>query len=118
MTRRRVSIDFAGPGPYPRAMRISSLTFAFALALAACGGGAKPAAQPTPVATGDTCGVEATGGLPADAKQCECLGYQVVGDIGDGNVACPDGTSEVARISYGIEGGMCCKGGDAPAAAE
>lgn len=100
-------------------MRTSSLVLALALALAACGGGSPPAAQPTPVTTGDTCGVEATGGVPADAKQCECLGYQVVGDIGDGNVACPDGTTQVARIAYGIEGGMCCKGGDAaPPAAE
>ena len=43
------------------------------------------------------------------------LGHQVVGDIGNGQVACPDGTTEVARIQYGIEGGVCCQAAAAPA---
>lgn len=89
-----------------------------ALGLVACGGKAKPAPAPTPVTGGDTCGVDATGGAPGNAEQCECLGYQVVGDIGNGQVACPEGTTEVAKIQYGIEGGVCCKAGDsAPPAA-
>ena len=48
------------------------------------------------------------GGAPATAEQCECKGFTVVGDIGDGQVACPEGLTEVSRIQYGIEGGVCC----------
>ena len=91
------------------------LTLAFSLAVAACGGASKPAPTPTPTPTnaGDTCGVQSSNGVPTNAEQCECLGFTVHGDIGDGNVACAEGEAEVARISYGIEGGVCCK----PAAA-
>ena len=53
--------------------------------------------------------------MPTNAEQCECLGHQVVGDIGNGQVACPDGTTEVAKIQYGIEGGVCCQAAAAPA---
>ena len=92
------------------------LTLAFSLALVACGGASKPAptpTTPTPTESGDTCGVQSSNGMPTNAEQCECLGFTVHGDIGDGNVACAEGETEVARISYGIEGGVCCK----PAAA-
>ena len=88
--------------------------FAFAITLAACGGKSKPAEpDPTPVA-GDDCGIDPATGTPATAEQCECKGHTVVGDIGDGQVACPEGSTEVSKISYGIEGGVCCQ----PAAAE
>ena len=40
----------------------------------------------------------------------------VVGDIGDGQVKCPEGIEEISRIQYGIEGGVCCKA--LPATAE
>ena len=97
-------------------MRIMTI-IALSLALAACGSKAKPTAEPTPVVGGDTCGVDASGGIPATAEQCECLGLHVVGDIGNGQVACPDGETEIAKISYGIEGGVCCKApGEPPAA--
>lgn len=92
-------------------MRIVLLLSA-ALALAACGGTTKPGPTPTPTEP-DTCGVRSSNGVPTNAEQCACLGHQVVGDIGDGQVSCPDGTAEVARIAYGIEGGVCCE----PAAA-
>ena len=100
-------------------MRIlTSLLLGTSLTLTACGGKAKPAPTPAPATGGDTCGVDASGGTPANAEQCECLGYQVVGDIGNGQVACPDGATEIARIQYGIEGGVCCKaGGSEPPAA-
>ncbi|MEZ4403250.1 MAG: hypothetical protein R3B06_24710 [Kofleriaceae bacterium] len=84
---------------------------AAALSLAAACGGSSPHPSPAPVepaAVEDRCGVAATDGKPTDATQCECLGYRVFGDIGDGQVACPEGASEVARIAYGIEGGVCC----------
>jgi hypothetical protein len=77
-----------------------------ALFAAACGNKQTPAPTPTPAGCGE--------GAPATAEQCECHGWQVVGDIGDGQVECPDGTSEVSRIQYGIEGGVCCM--PAPAA--
>lgn len=81
--------------------------FAFALTLAACGGKSKPAEPtPTPTQAADDCGVT---DVPATAEQCECKGLTVVGDIGDGQVACPEGSTEVSKISYGIEGGVCCQ---------
>lgn len=88
-------------------MRIA-LVLSAVLALAGCGGTSKPAPTPTPTET-DTCGVQSSNGVPTNAEQCTCLGFQVQGDIGDGQVACPDGTTEVAHIQYGIEGGVCCK---------
>lgn len=97
-------------------MRIfAALLLSASLVLAACGGKAKPAPTPAPNETADTCGVQSSNGVPTNAEQCECLGHQVVGDIGDGQVACPDGTTEVARIQYGIEGGVCCQAAAAPA---
>jgi hypothetical protein len=40
---------------------------------------------------------------------CECLGGYVRGDIGDGQVACPQGETELERVKQGIEGAVCCK---------
>lgn len=65
-------------------------TFAFLL-VAACGDESTPAPAPTTI------------------EECEAAGYRVVGDIGDGQVECPDGQEEVSRLEYGIEGGVCCK---------
>lgn len=100
-------------------MKNLSLSFLLAItcALAGCGGkSSTPPAEPEPgtaAATGTTdCGV-ADGTTPTNAEQCECMGHTVVGDIGDGQVKCPDGTTEVSRIQYGIEGGVCCSQGDA-----
>lgn len=91
---------------------IASLSLAFTLA--ACGGKDKAPAPTTPDPTA-SCQLTGEGNTPADAPQCECAGYLVVGDIGDGQVRCPDGTTEISRINYGIEGGVCCtqpEGGD------
>lgn len=88
-------------------MRNLMLALALALAALACGGKTTPAPQPAAAVTDDNCGLT-DGAAPSNAQQCECLGHQAVGDIGDGNVACPDGTTEVARIAFGIEGGVCC----------
>ena len=87
------------------------IIFAFAITLAACGGKSKPAEpEPTPTEqAGDDCGIDPAVGTPATAEQCECKGLTVVGDIGDGQVACPEGSTEVSKISYGIEGGVCCQ---------
>lgn len=90
------------------------LTLAFSVAVAACGSSSKPAptSKPAPApapTTGELCGVQSSNGVPTNAEQCECLGYTVVGDIGNGQVECADGATEVARIQYGIEGGVCCK---------
>jgi hypothetical protein len=81
--------------------------------LPACGkkSSAPPVEPDNTAGTGD----EPVGDPPAEepapttAEECEAAGYQVVGDIGDGNVQCPAGTEEVSRIQYGIEGGVCCK---------
>lgn len=77
---------------------------------AACGGKSKPPA-PEPA---QTCEATGENGTPATAEECECAGLMVVGDIGDGQVKCPDGVVEVSRIRYGIEGGVCCAKGEPP----
>ena len=91
-------------------MRKLMLGSIVALALAACGGKPKAAPAPTPA-----CQLDGPNGTPATADQCTCAGMLVVGDRGDGQVACPDGAVEVSRIQLGIEGGLCCaKGEPAP----
>lgn len=97
---------------------LTALPLSLLLALAAaCGGNSTPAApKPDPTAA---CQLDGPGGTPSTAEQCECAGLLVVGDIGDGKVACPDGHVEVSRINYGIEGGVCCtKGGEPGATAQ
>jgi hypothetical protein len=83
------------------------LPILFAISLAACGGKSKPAPAPTEPAPAADCGT--TADAITTAEQCSCFGFEVVGDIGDGNVKCPDDTEERARINYGIEGGVCCE---------
>ena len=99
------------------AMKILS-TFAFVVVatVAACGGKSKPAAPPAPDPTA-ACHLDGPSGTPSTAEQCECAGHLVVGDIGDGKVACPDGATEISRINYGIEGGVCCDQGEPAASA-
>jgi hypothetical protein len=46
---------------------------------------------------------------PQSPEHCECLGGYVKGDIGDGQVACTDGETELERVQQGIEGAVCCK---------
>ena len=116
----RRAVARVGPVGDRLAMRLS-LILSAVLALAACGGSSKPTPTPPGPPQGDPsavaeCGLAEPGAAPANAEQCECLGHQVVGDIGNGQVACPDGTTEVARIAYGIEGGVCCAAAGAPAA--
>ena len=95
------------------------LMIAMFVGAVACGGKSKPAPNPEPGAgtaepDGPGLGSEGCGeDAPATAEQCECHGWQVVGDIGDGQVKCPDGTTEISRIQYGIEGGVCCAPGAA-----
>jgi hypothetical protein len=94
------------------------LLIAILVGAAACGGKSNPAPAPEPAPDPDSVGLGSEGcgeDAPATAEQCECHGWQVVGDIGDGQVKCPDGTKEMSRIEYGIEGGVCCAP-DAPAA--
>lgn len=107
-------------------MKNLSISFVFAItcALIGCGSKSAPPVEPDPgtaAATGagggDDCNVP-EGGTPANAEQCECKGMTVVGDIGDGQVKCPDGLIEVSRIQYGIEGGVCCAKGEPGPAAE
>jgi hypothetical protein len=92
-------------------MQKLAFTFVHVLA-AACGGKSKPApANPDPA---PSCQATGDNGTPATAEECECAGHLVVGDIGDGQVKCPDGVIEVSRINYGIEGGVCCAKGEPP----
>jgi hypothetical protein len=80
-------------------------------------GCAKPAAEPTTpsapavAAPSDHACSE---GAPATPEHCECLGGYVKGDIGDGQVACPQGETELERVQQGIEGAVCCKAAAAP----
>lgn len=97
-------------------MRTLLLSLFTAGALAACGGKSNPAPTPTPT-TGEpdpatACNPEGPDGTPTTAEQCTCMGLEVIGDIGDGNAHCPDGMTEVSKIQYGIEGGVCCEQGD------
>ncbi|HUQ04697.1 MAG TPA: hypothetical protein VM261_19485 [Kofleriaceae bacterium] len=86
--------------------------------VAACGGKNKPAPAPEPAPTSGPAGTDSGAAgcgdaAPSTAEECECHGWLVVGDIGDGQVKCPDDTREVSRIAYGIEGGVCCDPGKA-----
>jgi hypothetical protein len=87
------------------------------LALAACGSKSTPAPAPTPSTGSSTdpaaaCNLEGPDHTPATKEQCDCMGMQSVGDIGNGQVKCPDGTIEVSKIRFGIEGGVCCAKGE------
>ncbi len=78
------------------------------LALAGCG--SKSKSLPTQVSDVETpdCKLDGPDQTPTTAEQCQCLGHEAVGDIGDGQVKCPEGKIEVSRIRFGIEGGVCC----------
>jgi hypothetical protein len=82
---------------------VKTLSIILLLFVAACG--CKSAPKPT----------DPGPATPTTAAECEAAGYQVVGDIGDGKVQCPGGAEEVSRITYGVEGGLCCKGDDTSA---
>jgi hypothetical protein len=78
------------------------------LAMFVLGCGPRPAHAPEPSSGGDAS--EACGqGAPSTPAHCECLGGYVRGDIGDGQVACPQGETELERVNQGIEGAVCCK---------
>jgi hypothetical protein len=66
---------------------------------------APPPSESTGQEAVETCGSDA----PATPAHCECLGGYVKGDIGDGQVACPQGETELERVQQGIEGAVCCK---------
>lgn len=93
----------------------AALALSLVLAAAGCGGKGKGAPPPPPDPAA-ACHLDGPDGTPANAEQCECAGLMVVGDIGDGQVRCPDGSVEVSRIQYGIEGGVCCRPADVTAA--
>lgn len=76
------------------------------LLLGACGGASKPSTSTARAGTAsEACGSSAA----ATPAHCECLGGYVRGDIGDGQVACPQGETELERVNSGIEGAVCCK---------
>ena len=76
------------------------------LSVSACGAAPKsPVAPSNPGVSSAACGSDA-GATPA---HCECLGGYVRRDIGDGQVACPQGETELERIRVGMEGAVCCK---------
>ena len=81
----------------------------FALLTAAC---ARPTEAPTAEpghTTGDEASAACGSDAPASPAHCACLGGYVRGDIGDGQVACPQGETELERVRQGIEGAVCCK---------
>jgi len=69
------------------------------------GGSSAPTVATGPQSSSASCGEDAAN-TPA---HCECLGGYVKGDIGDGQVACPQGETELERVQQGIEGAVCCK---------
>src|SRR5688572_22069945 len=75
-----------------------------AIALCACGNKSAPPSEPEPAPAPTTASEPGTAATPTTAEECTAAGHTVVGDIGDGKVKCPDGTTEISRISYGIEG--------------
>lgn len=86
---------------------------AFLFVAAACGGSSTPAPQ-------DPCADPCKGKEPPvdepvgdetmmSPEECESAGGQVVGDIGDGNVACPEGTESSGNVSGGVEQQLCCQ---------
>ena len=103
-----------------RTLILSSI-FAFA---AACGGSDKPEPQPSggEPAPGDEPPTSQEGpecGAPADGEaltpeQCACMGGEVRGDIGDGQIACAPTEQDLGNVMTGIEGGKCCKPQAAP----
>lgn len=69
------------------------------------------AAGPAPLApelvdASAACGLD---GPPTDAAQCECVGGSPRALVGDGELACDPGDSELGRITYGAAGGVCCQ---------
>jgi len=95
-------------------MRIQPSFLACVLLLGISGCASRPAPA-EPVATTPGQGGEApedyacSEGAPSTPAHCQCLGGYVKGDIGDGQVACPQGETELERVQQGIEGAVCCK---------
>jgi hypothetical protein len=53
--------------------------------------------------------VVATEPTVLSVQECEDAGAVVRGDIGDGQIACASGETELGRVRTGIEGGVCCE---------
>ena len=89
------------------------LTLAISLSLAACGGSKPTSSEPPPADTtneslGDTGDGEGEASMMSP-DDCEAQGGSVVGDIGDGSVACENGWTEIGNVSGGIEEQLCCQ---------
>ena len=91
----------------------TSITLALGLLLAACGGSDKADTTTTPEPVEQTEQpiepTEPTEPGAMTAAECESAGNQVAWDIGDGSVACPTGTTEVGKVSGGVEAALCCQ---------
>ena len=90
----------------------TSIALALGLLLAACGGSDKPDTTTTPEPVEQTDPTEPTDVTEPGAMtaaECESAGNQVAWDIGDGSVACPAGTTEVGKVSGGVEAALCCQ---------
>jgi hypothetical protein len=74
-----------------------------------------PVEDPTAPDQATNCGVSAEPDVALSPEQCTCLGGEVRGDIGDGQIKCNEGERELGRVATGIEGGVCCAAGDATA---
>ena len=74
-----------------------------------------PVTDPTAPDQSANCGVSGEPDVPLSPEQCTCLGGEVRGDIGDGQIKCGDAEKELGRVATGIEGGVCCTAADAPA---
>jgi hypothetical protein len=88
-----------------------SIALSLSFALAACGGADKADPQtPTPdPSTGEPTGEPTDEPQMMDPAACEAAGGSVVGDIGDGSVACPEGTTNIGNVSGGVEQQLCCQ---------
>jgi hypothetical protein len=88
------------------AMALGSLSIA-----GACSS-TKPASESgseTPSEGSESPGADCGAHALQSPEHCTCLGGYVKGDIGDGNVACAEGETELERVQQGIEGAVCCK---------
>jgi putative hemolysin len=86
------------------------IALAFALSIAACSSPAKPVAQPDPTTTEPPPPADPsqTGNAALTPDECTAKGGTVKGDIGDGQVACAEGETELGKVATGVEGGLCC----------
>ena len=83
-----------------------ALATAALILFAACGGKGSNEGAQAPAESPSTAPAEPA--APMTREDCEKQGGRVAGDIGDGKIQCNEGEKELGRVTFGIEGGVCC----------